>query len=209
MQKSTIDQPAPTQMSTAQAVEHLNETHKPKPAAAVPSNTAAVLVAALESIQSLDHKIAELQIQLDQFPALESDLAADRSKSPAEIRAGLTELRDRASDLNVHQKRLAEDRAKILASAVTRFPAGRQLVSAHFNGLLEAEKAKALAAVAPFFVGSTDHAPNILDRLPSVKLAATLAQYSHHRVAGENPEETLGKFVATFKECGLDQPPTA
>ncbi len=209
MNKSANDQPAPPQLSTAQAVEHLNETHKPKPSAAVPIDTAAVLIAALTSIQSLDHKIAELQIQLDQFPALEADLANDRTKPPAEIRAGLTALRDQAFDLKVEQKRLADDRAKILAGAVARFPAGRQLVSAHFNGLYQAEKAKALAAVAPFFVGSTAHAPQMLDHLPSVSLAATHAAYSQERVKGESPEDTLIKFVAVIKECGLHEPQAA
>ena len=193
-------------MSTAQSIEHLKAMAKPAPAVQVRKDTAKFLVAALATIQALDGKTAELQTRIDQFPTLEAAIVDDRTKSPADIRAGLTALRDQASDLRIESKRLSEDRAAALAAATARFPEGQQMISAHFNALHEAMKLKALAAVAPFFVGSTAHIPHILEHLPAVEAAKTQAMWCQERVKGESYEEILCKFVETINDCGLIKP---
>lgn len=176
-----------------------------KPTAPTPiqPNPAAAILLTGAAIQSLDRQIAELQTKLDELPAQETAIAEDRTKAPAEVRAGLAALQDRASDLKFAQKRLAGDRANTLSGAVALFPQCVQLVANHFSARYETEKQKALTALAPFFEGSTDSPTQALDYLPSLKLAATHAAWCLERVKGENPEDTLGKYVAVIQEFQL------
>jgi hypothetical protein len=84
------------------------------------------------------------------------------------------------------------------------------LVSGYFHGLYEAQKAKAVAALAPFFTAGANTTPErVADELPTVDVARTHALYALQRVKGESPEETLMKFVETIKEFGLDKPQAA
>ena len=190
-------------MSQAQSLEALRERDKPQPALVIAEDTALRLITALESIQAIDLKITELQSQLDELPAKETAISEDRTKTPAEVRAGVAALKDNASDLKVEQKRLGEDKAKTVSDAARLFPQGRMIVSNYFSRLYENEKQKALTALAPFFVGATAVAEPVLEYLPSVKLAATHAANCHYRVTGGNPEETLAMLAHVITEFGL------
>lgn len=197
-------------MNQAQSNESLREHAKPLPIVAADHRTAALLIAASDTIAALDVKIAELQTQLDELPAQETAVSEDRTKSPADVRAALAVLKDRATDLRLEMKRLEGDKAKAFSEAVALFPKCAPLVAGHFSGLYQAEKSKAVAALAPFFtVGAPITPESIADDLPTVSVARSHAAYALERVKGENPEETFQKYVEVIKEFGLHQPQAA
>jgi hypothetical protein len=182
----------------------MNKTANPLATISAGREDAALLLEKFASKQALDLKIAELQTQLDEIPAQEAAIAADRSKSPADVRAALTVLRDQASNRRFEQKRLGSDRAKVFTEAAALFPQCRLLVGNYFNGLYQAEQAKAVAAVTPFFiVGASITPESMVAGLPTVSAARTKALNTIERINGESPERTLELLADIIEEFGL------
>lgn len=200
---------SPQPMNQAQSLESLQAHAAHKPVSG-DHNAAASLLAAAKSITGFDSRIAELQSQRDELPAQEAALAADRSKSPAAVRAGLAVIKDRNSDLRFEQNRLEDDKAKTFSEAFALLPKCQPLISGYFNRLYQAQKAKAVSALAPFFaVGATTTPDQVADDLPTVRAAYLCAIYSLERVHGENAEETFQKYCEVIAEFGLDKPQAA
>jgi hypothetical protein len=207
MKSSNTTSPQP--MSTAQSVESLREHAAHKPISGDRQSAAAILAAA-KTITGLEAQIAEIQVQIDAIPAQEAAIVDDRSKSPADVRAELAVLSDRKSDLRLQQKRLEDDKANKFAEAVALLPQCAPLVAGYFAGIYEAQRAKAVAAVAPFFAPGASVTPeSIADELPTVAQARTNAAYALERVKGENPQEVFRKYVEVITEFGLDKSPAA
>lgn len=194
----------PMNQSQSEASLREHATHKPVTG---DHRAAAALLAAAATIAGLDAQIAELQSQLDKIPALEAALSEDRTKSPAEVRAGLVGIKDQASDLRFQQKRLLDDKTKAFAEAVALFPKCAPLVAGYFSGLYEAERARAVAAIKPFFtVGAATTPERVADDLPTVDAARTNALYSLERVKGEDADATFRKYCEVIAEFGMDKP---